>query len=359
MSGIITKIFSKIHLQNIQIANTSKIHNKVTATLIPGDGVSPELIHSVQEVFKAAQVPVEWETHLFSEVNHSESLEEVVKSIVKNRVALKGSLIIPDHSDKGDLETFNAKLRKRLDLYANVVHAKSLGGVKSRHKNIDLVIIREQTEGEYSAIEHEAVKGVVECLKIVTAKKSRRIAHFAFDYASRNHRKTVTCIHKANIMKLGDGLFLRSCEAIASLYPDIKFESMIVDSCTMLMVSKPQLFDVLVTPNLYGNIIDNLATGLVGGAGIVSGSTYSSDCVVFEPGAKHAFERAAGKNIANPTAMLLCASKLLRHVNLPEYGEMVRKAVERTIKDGKVLTRDMGGQSGTKEFTKAVIDNLT
>ncbi|XP_030755475.1 isocitrate dehydrogenase [NAD] subunit beta, mitochondrial [Sitophilus oryzae] len=333
---------------------------RVTATLIPGDGVGPELVYSVQEVFKAAGVPVDWESYFFSEVNPTLSapLDDVAHSISKNRVALKGILATPDYSHTGELQTLNMKLRNALDLYANVVHVKSLPGIKCRHSNIDCVIIREQTEGEYSALEHESVRGVVECLKIVTAKKSQRIAKFAFDYAIKNNRKKVTAVHKANIMKLGDGLFLRSCEEMAKLYPNIEFEKMIVDNCTMQMVSNPQQFDVMVTPNLYGNIVDNIASGLVGGAGVVSGSSYSAECVVFEPGARHTFSEAVGKNVANPTAMLLCSSKLLRHVNLNSYSEMIRNAVEKVLKDGKIKTKDIGGQNSTQEFTYAVISNL-
>ncbi|KAF7274541.1 hypothetical protein GWI33_012811 [Rhynchophorus ferrugineus] len=370
--SLITRNLPRIFVQSAQIAAARNIHctsnnasaalaerpdSRVTATLIPGDGVGPELVYSVQEVFKAAGVPVDWESYFFSEVNPTLSapLDDVAKSINKNRVALKGILATPDYSHTGELQTLNMKLRNALDLYANVVHVKSLPGIKCRHSNIDCVIIREQTEGEYSALEHESVKGVVECLKIVTAKKSQRIAKFAFDYAVKNNRKKVTAVHKANIMKLGDGLFLRSCEEMAKLYPKIEFEKMIVDNCTMQMVSKPQQFDVMVTPNLYGNIVDNLASGLVGGAGVVSGSSYSSECVVFEPGARHTFSEAVGKNVANPTAMLLCASKLLRHVNLPTYSEMIRNAVEKVLKDGKIRTKDIGGQNSTQEFTYAVI----
>lgn len=242
-------------------------------------------MYSVQEVFKAADVPIEFETYFLSEVNPllSAPLDDVTRSISKNRVCLKGILGTPDYSRTGDLQTLNMKLRNELDLYANVVHVRSLPGVKSRHSNVDLTIIREQTEGEYSALEHESVPGVVECLKIVTAKKSRRIAKFAFDYAISNNRKKVTCVHKANIMKLGDGLFLRSCEEMARLYPRIQFEKMIVDNTTMQMVSNPNQFDVMVTPNLYGNILDNVASGLVGGAGVVAGASYSPEHVVFEP----------------------------------------------------------------------------
>lgn len=194
--------------------------------MIPGDGVGPELVYSVQEVFKAAGVPVDFESYFFSEVNPTLSapLAQVAASITKNRVCLKGILATPDYSHTGELQTLNMKLRNELDLYANVVHVKSLPGVRSRHENIDCVIIREQTEGEYSALEHESVKGVVECLKIVTEQKSKKIAKFAFDYATKNHRKKVTAVHKANIMKLGDGLFLRSCEEVLQNYyfPNIK-----------------------------------------------------------------------------------------------------------------------------------------
>merc|ERR1719342_1409671 len=186
-------------------------------------------------------------------------------SVKKNNVALKGGIGIPEVGQGGELMGYNTSLRRELDLFANVVKVRSLPGVKSRHQNIDTVIIREQTEGEYSAIEHESVKGVVESLKVVTRAKSHRIAKFAFDYATKNGRKKVTAVHKANIMKLGDGLFLKCCKEVAALYPNIQFDQMIVDNTTMQLVSKPHQFDVMVMPNLYGNIIDNLAVGLVGG----------------------------------------------------------------------------------------------
>ncbi|XP_012287867.1 isocitrate dehydrogenase [NAD] subunit beta, mitochondrial [Orussus abietinus] len=333
---------------------------KIKCTLIPGDGVGPELVVSVTNVFKAANVPVEFEPYFLSEVNPTLSapLEQVSNSIARNQVCLKGILATPDHSHTGELQTLNMKLRRSLDLYSNVVHVKSLPGIKSRHQNVDCIIIREQTEGEYSALEHESVKGVIECLKIVTAVKSQRIAKFAFDYAVKNKRKKVTCVHKANIMKLGDGLFLRSCQEIAKLYPRIQFETMIVDNCTMQMVSNPHQFDVMVLPNLYGNIVDNLASGLVGGAGVVAGASYSPECVVFEPGARHTYSEAVGKNVANPTAMLLCGVKLLNHVNLGKYAERIRDALNRVLNDGKVRTKDLGGQSSTTEFTAAVISCL-
>jgi len=245
-----------------------------------------------------------------------------------------------------------------LDLFANVVHIRSMPGVTTRHKNVDLVIVREQMEGEFSCLEHETVKGVVECYKIVTEEKSRRIAKFAFDYATKHGRKKVTAVHKANIMKLGDGLFLRCCQDIAKLYPKIQFDSMIIDNCTMQMASNPHQFDVLVMGNLYGSILDNIGAGLVGGAGIVAGSSYSPNCVVFEPGARHTYAEAVGKNVANPTAYIVMAAKMLNHVNLQYHGAMVWKALERTMKAGKYLTKDLGGQSSTEEFTFAVIHAL-
>ncbi|KAB0795602.1 hypothetical protein PPYR_12441 [Photinus pyralis] len=361
LNQVPTAIFTRnIHVTPAAATLTPRQENRVRCTLIPGDGVGPELVYAVQEVFKAAAVPVDFESFFFSEVNPTLSapIDQVANSISKNKVCLKGILATPDYSRTGELQTLNMKLRNELDLYANVVHVKSLPGVRSRHTGVDCIVIREQTEGEYSALEHESVKGVVECLKIVTATKSERIAKFAFDYATKNKRKKVTAVHKANIMKLGDGLFLKCCEQTSKLYPKIEFEKLIVDNCTMQMVSRPQQFDVMVTPNLYGNIIDNLGAGLVGGAGVVAGASYSADCVVFEPGARHTFAEGVGKNIANPTAMILCAANLLNHVNLGSYGEMIKNAVSKVLHDGKVRTKDIGGQSNTQEFTYAIIYNL-
>jgi len=332
---------------------------RVTATLIPGDGVGPEMVTAVEEVFKAAGVPMDFEVFFLSEVHPSLSVpvNTVIDSISRNGLCLKGILQTPAYACEGD-DSMNMQMRKGLDLYANVVKVKSIPGVQCKHQNVDLVVIREQTEGEYSNLEHESVPGVVESLKVVTATKSYRIAKFAFDYATKFNRKKVTVVHKANIMKLGDGLFLRSCEEISRLYPDIEFERMIVDNACMQMVSKPQQFDVLVMPNLYGNIIANVATGLVGGAGLVAGEGYSTDCVVFEPGARHSFGGAVGKNVANPSAMLFCAANLLEHASLHHYGKMIRESVLRVLKTGKVKTKDLGGYATTKQFTQAVVANI-
>lgn len=333
---------------------------KIKVTLVPGDGVGPELMLCVREIYKQLGVPVEFEEILASELlpGRSCSVEDLSNSFKRNRVGLKGILTTPAISEGGELESMNQKIRLQLDLFAHVVRIKSLPGLKLRYNNIDYIVIREQTEGEYSALEHESVPGVVESLKITTREKTRRIAKFAFDYAANHGRKKVTAVHKANIMKQGDGLFLQSCKEISELYPQIKYESMIVDNCCMQLVSKPQQFDVMVLPNLYGNIVGNLSVGLVGGAGIVPGESYSTDIAIFEPGARHAFATAAGKNIANPTAMLFCSANMLRHLNLPTYALQIENAVNKVIKAGKYRTRDIGGYCSQSEFFRAILNSL-
>uniref|UniRef100_A0A8D1PFV7 Isocitrate dehydrogenase [NAD] subunit, mitochondrial n=1 Tax=Sus scrofa TaxID=9823 RepID=A0A8D1PFV7_PIG len=319
-------------------AEDVRVEGAFPVTMLPGDGVGPELMHAVKEVFKAASVPVEFQEHHLSEVQNmasEEKLEQVLSSMKENKVAIIGKIHTPMEY-KGELASYDMRLRRKLDLFANVVHVKSLPGYMTRHNNLDLVIIREQTEGEYSSLEHESARGVIECLKIVTRTKSQRIAKFAFDYATKKGRSKVTAVHKANIMKLGDGLFLQCCEEVAELYPKIKFETMIIDNCCMQLVQNPYQFDVLVMPNLYGNIIDNLAAGLVGGAGVVPGESYSAEYAVFEMGARHPFAQAVGRNIANPTAMLLSASNMLRHLNLEYHSNMIADAVKKVIKVGKV-----------------------
>merc|ERR1712183_965106 len=211
--------------------------------------------------------------------------------------------------------SLNQKLRIKLDLFANVVRCKSTPGIRSRHNDVDVIVIREQTEGEYSSLEHESIPGVIEMIKVVSQKKTERIAKFAFDYAMKKRRKKVTCVHKANIMKLGDGLFFDTCTKVAKMYPKIEFEGMIVDNTCMQLVSKPQQFDVMVLPNLYGSIVDNVGAGLVGGAGVVPGRSFGKEFAIFEPGARHTFAQVAGQNVANPTAMLLAACDMLEHIH--------------------------------------------
>jgi len=342
------------------LSTASRPEDRVTATLIPGDGVGPELVSSVEEVFRAAGVPMDFEVYFMSEIHSALSapIPTVVDSIRRNGLCLKGATQSPEFSASGERDTLNIRMRNTLDLYANVVQVKSIPGVQSRHADIDLVIIREQTEGEYSCLEHESVPGVVESLKVVTAKKSIRIAKFAFDYATKHGKTKVTAVHKANIMKLGDGLFLKCCEEVAQLYPNIQFENMIVDNACMQLVSRPQQFDVMVMPNLYGNILVNIAAGLVGGAGLVAGEGYSEDVALFEPGARHTYGEMAGKNVANPAGMLLASANLLEHASLGEHAQQIRRAVHGVLGEGRVKTKDLGGHAGTRQFTAAVVQKL-
>uniref|UniRef100_A0A8C3UQA0 Isocitrate dehydrogenase (NAD(+)) 3 non-catalytic subunit beta n=1 Tax=Catharus ustulatus TaxID=91951 RepID=A0A8C3UQA0_CATUS len=331
-------------------SHNGKAEGTFQVTMLPGDGVGPELMHAVKEVFKAGNVPVTFDEHHLSEVQNTaseEKLDRVVDSMKESKVALIGKIHTPMEY-KGDLASYDMRLRRKLDLFANVVHVKSLPGYQTRHNNLDLVIIREQTEGEYSSLEHESVKGVIECLKIITRAKSQRIAKFAFDYATKKGRAKVTAVHKANIMKLGDGLFLQCCKEVAELYPKIKFDTMIIDNCCMQLVQNPYQFDVLVMPNLYGNIVDNLAAGLVGGAGVVPGESYSAEYAVFEL-VRRGSPRGTVPNLPVRAGIL---------GGLEYHSNMVSDAVKKVIKGGKVRTRDLGGYSTTSDFVKSVIDNL-
>jgi len=327
-------------------------------TVIPGDGVGPELIGAVKHTFKSLGVPVDWDEVYVSDIGSfggETSIDAVMKSMEKTGVGLMGALTTPSVMTQGDSRSLNQNLRLNLDLFANVVHCRTIPGIPTRHKDIDVVVIREQTEGEYSSLEHESVPGVIEMLKVITRQKSQRIAKFAFDYAMKNNRKKVTCVHKANIMKLGDGLFLESCAEVAKMYSKIEFETMIVDNTCMQMVSKPQQFDVMVLPNLYGSIIDNISSGLVGGAGVVAGKSFGRDFVLFESGARHTYANMAGRDIANPTAMLLSSCSLLEHIHFRKHARMLRTAILNTIAEGKYVTMDIGGSSNTSTFVNRVI----
>jgi isocitrate dehydrogenase (NAD+) len=343
------------------IFKPSKFGGKYTVTLIPGDGIGAEVAESVKTVFKADNVPVEFEQVDVSGVDtgdkHSEELfQESISSLRRNKLGLKGILHTP--VERSGHQSFNVALRQELDIYASIVLIKNIPGYKTRHSNVDLCIIRENTEGEYSGLEHQSVSGVVESLKIITREKSERIAKFAFAFALANNRKKVTCIHKANIMKLADGLFRNTFKRVAEEYPTLETNDMIVDNASMQCVSRPQQFDVMVMPNLYGGILSNIGAALVGGPGIVPGCNMGRNVAVFEPGCRHVGLDIKGKDQANPTAMILSGSMLLRHLGLDEHANRISKAVYNVIGDGKVRTRDMGGQASTHEFTRAVLDKM-
>ncbi|KAJ5085632.1 hypothetical protein N7532_010403 [Penicillium argentinense] len=343
------------------IFKPTKYGGKYTVTLIPGDGIGAEVAESVKTIFKADNVPIEWEQVDVSGVDtgnkHSEELfKESLASLKRNKLGLKGILHTP--VERSGHQSFNVALRQELDIYASISLIKNIPGYETRHKDVDLCIIRENTEGEYSGLEHQSVQGVVESLKIITRAKSERIAKFAFSFALANNRKKVTCIHKANIMKLADGLFRSTFHKVAENYPTLEVNDMIVDNASMQAVSRPQQFDVLVMPNLYGGILSNVGAALVGGPGVVPGCNMGRDVAVFEPGCRHVGLDIKGKDQANPSAMILSGSMLLRHLGLDDHANRISKAVYDVIGEGQTRTRDMGGQATTHEFTRAVLDKM-
>jgi isocitrate dehydrogenase (NAD+) len=324
-------------------------------TLIPGDGIGPEVTEAVVRIFKAARLDIEWERYdagvtAFKRFNQSLPAE-LLESIKRNKVALKGPVTTPIAEG---ITSVNVGLRKALDLFANLRPVRNLPGVESRFGNVDLVIVRENTEDLYSGLEHEVVPGVVESLKIITERASTRIARFAFHYAKANGRKRVTAIHKANIMKLGDGMFLESTRKVSREHLDIPYDERIVDAVCMQLVMFPERFDLLLLPNLYGDIVSDLCAGLVGGLGVVPGANMGIECAVFE--AVHgSAPDIANKNLANPTALLLSGLMMLDHIGERDAAERIRAALLRVLSEGQVRTRDLGGTASTTEFAEAIV----
>ncbi len=329
-------------------------------TLIPGDGIGPEVADATVRALQATGVPIEWHRVELSaaiiERTGSSLPPEVLESIERTGVALKGPVTTPV---AGGFKSVNVAIRKQLDLFANVRPVFTLPGLKTRFQdvNIDMVIFRENTEDLYSGLEHEVVKDVVESLKIITRFASVRIAEYAFAYARKNARRRVTAVHKANIMKLSDGLFIRCCREVAAGYPDIAYNELIVDNAAMQLVMRPETFDVLLLPNLYGDIVSDLAAGLVGGLGVVPGANMGEKQAVFE--AVHgSAPDIAGQGMANPTALMSSAILMLRHLGEGEAADRLQKAIAAVYREGKYLTRDVGGAAHTSEFTDAVIGHL-
>ncbi|KAM0007526.1 putative isocitrate dehydrogenase (NAD(+)) [Helianthus debilis subsp. tardiflorus] len=328
-----------------------------TVTLIPGDGIGPLVTGAVEQVMEAMHAPIYFEK--FEVHGDMKTIPtEVLDSIRRNKVCLKGGLNTPMG---GGVSSLNVQLRKELDLYASLVNCFNLPGLVTRHENVDIVVIRENTEGEYAGLEHEVVPGVVESLKVITKFCSERIAKYAFEYAYLNNRKTVTAVHKANIMKLADGLFLESCREIASKYPSIKYNEIIVDNCCMQLVSKPEQFDVMVTPNLYGNLVSNTAAGIAGGTGVMPGGNVGADHAVFEQGASAGNvgkQKFVERKTANPVALLMSSAMMLRHLQFPSFADRLENSVKSVILEGKYRTKDLGGNSTTQEVVDAVIGFL-
>eukprot|EP01117_Protostelium_nocturnum_P012587 TRINITY_DN4633_c0_g1_i1.p1 TRINITY_DN4633_c0_g1~~TRINITY_DN4633_c0_g1_i1.p1 ORF type:complete len:364 (+),score=123.82 TRINITY_DN4633_c0_g1_i1:168-1259(+) len=324
-----------------------------TATLIAGDGIGPEISVAVEKIFKAAQVPVTWEPVQVSAstggVNNA-----VLESVKKNKVALKGPLATPIGTGHTSL---NLALRKAFSLYANVRPSISIPGYKTLYDNVDLTVIRENTEGEYSGIEHNVQPGLAESIKVITSEASTRVAQYAFQYAHQHKRHTVAAIHKATIMKMSDGLFIDSCRKVAARWPHIKYVEKTLDATMLQLTQDPSKLDVMVLPNLYGDIVSDLCAGFIGGLGLTPSANIGKDAAIFE--AVHGTAPdIAGQNKANPTALLLSGVMMLRHLGFYTKADSIHAAVMQTIREGKHLTGDLGGKSGTNEFTDAIISKL-
>jgi isocitrate dehydrogenase (NAD+) len=328
-------------------------------TLIPGDGIGPELAEASRRVLDATGIAFEWEVVDAGEAvmaEHGTPLpDHVLESIKRNKVALKGPITTPVGEG---FRSVNVTLRQVLGLYANLRPARSIRGLETRYDDVDLVIVRENTEDLYAGIEHMVGADAAESIKIITRAASERIARFAFDYAVANGRRKVTAVHKANIMKLSDGLFLESCRTVAADYEGrVEFEDRIVDNMCMQLVQKPDLYDVLVLPNLYGDIVSDLAAGLVGGLGVAPGANIGTEAAVFEP-VHGSAPKYAGQNKANPTALILSGALMLRHLGYPTEAGSLETAVRDVIADGRT-TYDLGGSLGTSQFADAIIDRLS
>lgn len=327
-------------------------------TLIPGDGIGPEISDAVVEIIDKAGVKIDWEIQTagadVAEAEGSPLPNRVIESIKKNKVALKAPVTTP--IGKG-FRSVNVALRKELDLYANIRPCKNIAGIKTPFDGVDLIVVRENTEDLYAGIERQIDNDSAESIKIITRKASTRIVKYAFEYALKYGRKTVHAVTKANICKLSDGLFLECAREVAKDYPQIEYKEILVDNLCMQLVQKPQQFDVLVLPNLYGDIVSDLTAGLIGGLGVAQGANIGEDCAVFEPVHGSAPD-IKGQNKANPTALLICAINMLKHIGEKEKAGKIETALYKVIKEGKVLTCDLGGNATTSEFTQEIIKHL-
>lgn len=355
MLRLTNNLFKQSLIPSYGFASSQKVHK---VTFLPGDGIGPEISEAVMDIFAAAKVPVEYEFHNFSLTNVQPGGDlistEALDSIRRNKVALKGPFTTP--IGKG-YRSVNVTLRKKLNLFANVRPAKSLPGIKSLYQDVDVVTLRENTEGEYSGLEHMVVPGVCENLKIISRQACENIATYAFEYAVNNNRKKVTVCHKAGVQKLGDGLFINVCKQVSQKFPQIEYAEEQVDTMCMRLARNPQDVDVMVMPNLYGDIVSDLCSGLVGGLGLTPSGNIGKDVAVYE--AVHgSAPDIAGKNMANPTALLLSGLMMLNRIGLTAQEDNIRQALFRVFEEGKYTTRDVGGQGNMTDFVKAVKGNL-
>ncbi|XP_044756196.1 probable isocitrate dehydrogenase [NAD] subunit alpha, mitochondrial isoform X2 [Coccinella septempunctata] len=342
-----------------RVASTRLFSSEIKkVTLIPGDGIGPEISAAVQKIFAAAKVPIEWETVDVTPVKGPDGKfgipQAALDSMNRNTIGLKGPLMTP--VGKGH-RSLNLALRKELNLYANVRPCRSLEGYKTAYDDVDVVTIRENTEGEYSGIEHEIVDGVVQSIKLITEEASMRVAEFAFKYTLENNRRKLTAVHKANIMRMSDGLFLRCCREMAQKYKEVKFEEKYLDTVCLNMVQDPNLYDVLVMPNLYGDIMSDMCAGLVGGLGLTPSGNIGLNGALFESVHGTAPD-IAGQDKANPTALLLSAVMMLRYMKLNMHADLIERACFDTIKEHKFLTGDLGGKAKCSEFTQEICNKV-
>uniref|UniRef100_U5EIY4 Putative microtubule associated complex n=1 Tax=Corethrella appendiculata TaxID=1370023 RepID=U5EIY4_9DIPT len=328
-----------------------------TVTMLPGGGIGPELMSYIREIFRYSGVPVDFEVvDIDPSSEGNDDLDYAITSIKRNGVAIKAN--IETKSEDTSVLSRNVALRNELDLFVNVLHCKSYPTIKSRHDNVDIIIVRQNTEGEYAMLEHESVKGVIESMKVVTAENSERVARFAFEFAKKNNRKKVTTIHKANIMKISDGLFLEVSRNVAKDYPDIKHNDMIIDNCCMQLVSNPHQFDVMNMTNLYGSITSNVICGLIGGAGLLSGRNYGDHYAIFETGTRNTGTAIAGKNIANPIAMLNAAVDMLHHLGHEHHARNLGDAINKTLIEDHIFTQDLGGSASSTDVISNIMKHL-
>lgn len=349
------KVHSKTRVQKKTVAvPNAQYGGRHGVTILPGGGIGPEMMHYVRQVFRFVGAPIDFETIDIDENEEgNDDLDYAITSIKRNGVALKGN--IETKSEAVDEVSRNVAIRNELDLYVNVVHCRSVAGIPSRHQNVDIVLIRQNTDGEYAMLEHESVHGVVESLKICTIDNAERVARFAFDFAKTNGRKKVTTVHKANIMKLSDGLFLECANRVSKDYPDIKHDNMIIDNTCMQLVSNPHQFDVMNLTNLYGTIVSNVICGLIGGAGLLSGRNYGDHYAVFEPGTRNTGSALVGKNKANPIAMLNASVDMLYHLGHVSHAKAIREAIYHTLIVDKLHTADLGGTASSTDIVKNIL----
>ncbi|KAK4963775.1 NAD-dependent isocitrate dehydrogenase [Elasticomyces elasticus] len=355
--------YAKIaHEDKVAVFKGSKGNDgNYTVTLIEGDGIGPEISQSVKDIFKAAgqKAPIKWEpVDVTPQLKDGKTVipDEAIQSVKRNYVALKGPLATP--IGKGHV-SLNLTLRRTFNLFANVRPCKSIAGFKTPWDNVDIVLIRENTEGEYSGIEHVVVDGVVQSIKLITKEASERVLRFAFQYATEVGRKKVRAVHKATIMKMSDGLFLNLARDMAKDYPDIEFDAELLDNTCLKIVTDPTAYSdkVLVMPNLYGDILSDMCAGLIGGLGLTPSGNIGDECSIFE--AVHgSAPDIAGKGLANPTALLLSSIMMLQHMGLNQYADKIQKAIFEVLAEGKTITGDLGGKAKTSEYAAAVIKKL-